>query len=93
MMVWVPEPSNVVVANKTEAFFKEFSDYVTVRQFDYDAVIEGTPFKGDPFFGNATLVKQHFPHAGSYSDIVRILTLNKYGGEDSSTCVSLFVVR
>lgn len=80
MIVWVPDISKVVVPNKTEELFKEFSDYVTVRQFDYDDVIQGTIFKPDVFFGNGTLVKSHMPHAGSYSDIVRILILNKYGG-------------
>jgi hypothetical protein len=81
MYVWVPDASKVIVPNKSEEFFREFSDYITVRQFDYDDAIQGTPFKGDPFFGNGTLVKSSMPAAGSYSDIVRILILNKYGGE------------
>jgi hypothetical protein len=81
MYIWVPDASKVIVPNKSEEFFREFSDYITVRQFDYDDVIQGTPFKGDPFFGNGTLVKSSMPAAGSYSDIVRILILNKFGGE------------
>jgi hypothetical protein len=81
MYIWVPDASKVVVPNKSEEFFQEFSDYITVRQFDYDDAIQGTPFKGDPFFGNGTLVKSSMPAAGSYSDIVRILILNKYGGK------------
>lgn len=81
MYIWVPDVSKVAVPNKTAELFQEFSDYVTVRQFVYDDAIEGTTFKGDPYFGNGTLVKSHMPAAGSYSDIVRILVLNKYGGE------------
>jgi hypothetical protein len=81
MYIWVPDVGQVVVPNKTAELFQEFSNYVTVRHFLYDDAIEGTPFKGDPFFGNGTLVKSHMPAAGSYTDIVRILVLNKYGGE------------
>lgn len=84
MYIWVPDVSKVVVEGKTAEFFKEFSDYITVRQFVYDDVIQGTPFKGDSFFGNGTLVKSHMPAPGSYSDIVRILVLNKYGGADGN---------
>jgi hypothetical protein len=81
MYIWVPDVSKVVVPNKTTDLFQEFSDYITVRQFVYDDAIEGTPFKDDPFFGNGTLVKSHMPAPGSYSDVVRILVLNKYGGK------------
>lgn len=80
MIVWVPDVSNIVVPNKTQDFFNEFQDYVSVRQFVYEDFIEGTPFKGDAYFGNGTLVKQHMPNAGSFSDIVRMLVLNKHGG-------------
>lgn len=80
MYIWVPDVSKVDVANKTSDLFREFSDYVTVRRFDYADFIQGTPFKGDAFFGNGSLVKAHMPAPGSYSDIVRILVLNKYGG-------------
>lgn len=79
--MWVPDPSKVVVPNKSAEFFETFKEFVSVRVFDYDDVITGTPFQGDPFFGNGSLVKEHMPNAGSYSDIVRILILNKYGGE------------
>jgi len=81
LIVWAPQVDKVVVANKSKELFDEFSEYISVRTFDYNDVITDTPFKDDPFFGNGTLVKQMMPDAGSYSDIVRILTLNKYGGK------------
>jgi hypothetical protein len=81
LTIWAPDISKVVVPNKSPEFFQAFSDFITVRQFDYDDAIKGTPFEGDPFFGSGTLVKTHMPAAGSYSDIVRILILNKHGGK------------
>ena len=79
MMIWIPEPE-LVYNNKTSAFFDAFSDYITLQQFDYDAEVQGTPWEGDQFFGNGTLVKQMMPAPGSYSDVVRIMLLHKYGG-------------
>jgi len=90
MIIWAPQVDKLIVANKSKELFEEFSDYVSVRRFDYDDVITGTPFKGDPYFGNGTLVKQMMPDAGSFSDIVRILTLNKYGGEPCELLISCF---
>jgi hypothetical protein len=81
LTVWASEVSKVVVPNKSAEFFQEFKDYVTVRQFDYDDAILGTPFEGDPFFGNGTLVKTFTPAAAAYSDVVCLLILNKSGGE------------
>jgi hypothetical protein len=84
MYIWVPDASLVVVPNKTEEFFQEFSDYITVRRFVYDEAIEGTPFQGDRFFGNGTVFQNHTPATAAYTDIVRLLVLNKYGGESYS---------
>jgi hypothetical protein len=81
MYIWVPDASQVVVPNKTAEFFQEFSDYITVQRFVYDEAIQGTPFQGDKFFGNGTLFQNHTPAAAAYTDIVRLLVLNKYGGE------------
>ncbi|KAF8064648.1 hypothetical protein HT031_003449 [Scenedesmus sp. PABB004] len=79
MLLWVPDPA-AVYDNRTAAFFDAWSDYVTLQRFDYDAEVAGTLWDGDAFFGNGTKVKEHMPHAGSYSDVVRILLLHKYGG-------------
>jgi hypothetical protein len=81
LTVWASDISKVVVPNKSAEFFQEFSDFITVRQFDYDDAIKGTPFEGDPFFGSGTLVKNFTPAAAAYSDVVRLLILNKYGGK------------
>lgn len=81
LYLWVADAAKVVVPNKTEEFFREFSDYITVREFRYDEAIRGTPWEGDKFFGNGTLVQSMMPEAGSYTDLVRILVLNNHGGE------------
>jgi hypothetical protein len=41
--------------------------------------VVGTPWEGDAFFGNGSLVRNFMPMAGSWSDVVRILLLHKYG--------------
>lgn len=46
MIVWAPDPDKLSVPNKTAEFFAEFSDHITLRRFDYDAAIAGTPFVG-----------------------------------------------
>lgn len=80
--LWVGNYSNVYNAN-TKPFFNEFKQYIEIRQFDYKSEVVGTPFAGDPFFGNSSSVRKHIPALGAYSDIVRLLLLHNYGGEDA----------
>lgn len=79
MYLWVPNLEAVYNSN-TSAFLDAFSDYITIRLYDYDVEVEGTPWDGDDFFGNGTLVKEYMPAPGSYSDVVRLMLLHKYGG-------------
>lgn len=39
----------------------------------------GTPWEGDAFFGNRSLVRSHLTMPAAWSDIVRITVLLKYG--------------
>jgi hypothetical protein len=41
--------------------------------------VVGTPWEGDAFFGNGSLVRSFMPIPGAWSDIVRIMLLHKYG--------------
>lgn len=52
-----------------------------MRPFDYASLAAGTPFEGHPFFGNESMLHAHMPHPAAFSDLGRILILNKHGGE------------
>lgn len=80
MYLWVGEYDRVY-NDKTAPFLDAFKQYIEIRTFDYSSEIVGTPFAGDAFFGNGSLVRQHIPALGAFSDVVRILLLHNYGGE------------
>jgi len=79
-IIWTPRVENILNSN-TAQFFAAFKPYVTVQQFDYSSQVKGTVWETDPFFGNASLVRQSMPDDGSYTDVVRMLLLFNFGGE------------
>ncbi|KAI8469040.1 MAG: hypothetical protein J3K34DRAFT_425270 [Monoraphidium minutum] len=79
MTLWTHNVS-VMVTDKTAAFFDEWRDHITVKAFDYEAEIKGTPFEGDPFLGNLTTLKKAMFAPATFTDVVRLLILHNYGG-------------
>jgi len=82
-IIWTPRVENIINGNTAE-FFAAFEPYVTVQQFDYASQVKGTVWETDPFFGNASLVRQSMPDDGSYTDVVRMLLLFNFGGASTS---------
>jgi hypothetical protein len=78
--VWTDKISNLY-NNQTAPFFDAFKSNIKIKVFDHARLVVGTPWEGDPFLGNRTLVLQHMPNMGAYSDLVRLLLLWHHGGE------------
>jgi len=80
LWVWTDKISNLY-NNQTAPFFDAFKSNIKIKVFDHAHLVVGTPWEGDPFLGNRTLVLQHMPNMGAYSDLVRLLLLWHHGGE------------
>uniref|UniRef100_A0A383VQR7 Uncharacterized protein n=1 Tax=Tetradesmus obliquus TaxID=3088 RepID=A0A383VQR7_TETOB len=78
LVLWTEDPS-ALYTNETASFFDAFSQHITIKRFDYNKEVVGTPWEGDAFFGNGSVVRSFMPMPGAWSDIVRIMLLHKYG--------------
>jgi hypothetical protein len=79
LVLWAPSRA-AVYDKRTAPFFDAFRDYVSIRTLDWAREVVGTPFEGDPFFGDHQTVLGAFTKLASYSDVVRALVLHNYGG-------------
>jgi hypothetical protein len=70
-----------IVTSDTKPFFNAYQRYIHLHSFNYTEESKGTPFEGDPFFGNEEVLKRHLNHSATYSDLVRMLLLHNYGGQ------------
>lgn len=68
--LWIADPATILANNASAWLFNTFSQYLQVQQFNYTELIQDTVWEHDPFFGNASLVKQHMSSEACFSDLV-----------------------
>lgn len=72
LSLWVVGAHHQLNTNDTKWFFEAFSEYITLRTFDYAEMVKGTTWEHDPFFGNAELVAATVTNPACYSDLVSL---------------------
>ncbi|WIA33895.1 hypothetical protein OEZ86_006994 [Tetradesmus obliquus] len=78
LVVWTEDPA-ALVTNDTAPFFDAFAEHITVKRFNYNEEVVGTPWEGDSFFGDSSIVRSHLTMPAAWADLVRLMLLHKYG--------------
>lgn len=53
---------------------------ISIRAFDYNEQVKGTPLEGDAVFGEYGRLRKAMVTMATYTDVVRLLLLHNYGG-------------
>ncbi|PNW85135.1 hypothetical protein CHLRE_03g173300v5 [Chlamydomonas reinhardtii] len=79
MSVWVDNVT-AVLEHPAGQFLHKYSEFISVRQVQWERALVGTPLQGHPFWRDAALVRKNIYTAAGFADVLRLLLLYQHGG-------------